>query len=37
VKDGSIDAFMWEKFMTKPYVDKGELVQVDFILICSFS
>lgn len=33
IKDGSIDAFMWEKFMTKPYVDKGELVQVDFILL----
>eukprot|EP00310_Coccolithus_braarudii_P022047 CAMPEP_0183352670 /NCGR_PEP_ID=MMETSP0164_2-20130417/29647_1 /TAXON_ID=221442 /ORGANISM="Coccolithus pelagicus ssp braarudi, Strain PLY182g" /LENGTH=312 /DNA_ID=CAMNT_0025525159 /DNA_START=23 /DNA_END=961 /DNA_ORIENTATION=+ len=29
LRDGTADLFMWEKFMTKPYVDNGEFRLVD--------
>lgn len=28
IRNGTFDAFMWETFMTKPYVDSGELKKV---------
>eukprot|EP01119_Soliformovum_irregulare_P024098 TRINITY_DN8570_c0_g1_i10.p1 TRINITY_DN8570_c0_g1~~TRINITY_DN8570_c0_g1_i10.p1 ORF type:complete len:390 (-),score=122.92 TRINITY_DN8570_c0_g1_i10:616-1785(-) len=32
IRDGKCDAFMWEQFMTKPYVDSGELRKIGVIV-----
>ena len=31
VDEGTADVFMWEWYMTKPYVASGELVALDFL------
>lgn len=31
IKSGKIDAFLWEEFTTKPYVDSGELRKIGCI------